>query len=209
MDILNLLSWRYAAKAMSGKKVESEKLQNILESIRLAPTSSGLQPFEVLVISNQALKEKIRPIAFDQRQVVECSDLLVFAAWENYTEDRINAVFEHMKSVRGTSEELENYKQMILDMYITRDPEINFIHTARQVYIALGVALLAAANEQVDCTPMEGFDPAALDELLDLRSQGLRSVAILPVGYRDTENDWNVNLVKVRKPMDKLVKNLK
>lgn len=206
MQILELLNWRYAAKAMNGQKVEQNKLQNILEAIRLSPTSSGLQPFEVLVVSNPELKEKIKPIAFNQRQVTEASDILVFAAWDDYTAERINSMFDLTNDVRGFKNEgWENYRQMLLNLYVGRDSETNFIHAAKQAYIALGVAMVAAAQEQVDTTPMEGFDPKALDELLGLKAQGLRSVVILPLGYRDAQNDWLVNLKKVRRPFEKFV----
>lgn len=207
MEILKLLNWRYAAKAMNGNKVEAKKLNNILEAIRLAPTSSGLQPYEVIVISGPELKEKIKPVAYNQRQITECSDLLIFAAWDDYTAERINAMFDLTNEVRGfTNEGWENYRKSILRDYVGRDPEINFAHTARQVYIALGVAIVAAAEESVDSTPMEGFDAKALDELLGLKSLGLRSVIVLPIGYRDSANDWLMNLKKVRKPFEKFVK---
>lgn len=209
MEILKLLNWRYAAKAMNGKKVESQKLNNILEAIRLAPTSSGLQPYEIIVISNPELKEKIKPIAFNQRQITESSDLLIFAAWDDYTEERINLMFDLTNEVRGFSNEgWENYRKLILKSYVGRDPEINFAHAARQAYIALGVAMVAAAEESVDSTPMEGFDAQALDELLGLKSLGLRSVVILPIGYRDPANDWLINLKKVRRPFEKFVRTM-
>ncbi|MEN9365734.1 MAG: hypothetical protein RL489_92 [Pseudomonadota bacterium] len=89
---------------------------------------------------------------------------------------------------------------MLLSAYPQRDPEVNFQHAARQAYIGLSAAMVAAAFEEVDCTPMEGFDPAALDEILGLRARGLRSAVILPLGYRQPEGDWLVNLQKVRRP---------
>lgn len=210
METLELLNWRYATKAMNGKKVDEKKLKNILEAIRLAPTSSGLQPFEVIVISKQELKEKIGPIAFNQRQITECSDLLVFVSWDTYTEDRINSMFDLVNKERGFKNEgWENYRQMILKNYVGRDAELNFQHTAKQAYIGLGVAMLAAAEEKVDSTPMEGFDAKALDELLGLEALGLRSVVLLPLGYRDSTNDWLVNLKKIRRPVEQFVRILK
>ena len=98
---------------------------------------------------------------------------------------------------------------MLLSTYPTRDAEVNFQHAARQAYIALGTALVAAAEEQVDSTPMEGFDPAAVDEILGLRAKGLRSVVILPLGYREAEGDWLVNLKKVRRPSDDFISEVK
>ncbi|CAZ98366.1 MULTISPECIES: nitroreductase family protein [Zobellia] len=206
MELLDKLNWRYAAKAMNGETVPQEKVDRILEAARLAPTSSGLQPFEIIVVTNQELKEKIKAVAWNQSVVTDSSHLLVFAAWDNYTEERINKMFDLTNEIRGFKNEgWENYRQQLLGMYPQRDPEVNFQHAARQAYIAFSQAIAAAAFEGVDSTPMEGFDPDAVDEILDLRSKGLRSCVLLPIGYRDTSNDWLVNLVKVRKSTEDLV----
>ncbi len=206
MSLLQKLNERYATKAMNGEVVPQEKIDNILEAIRLAPTSSGLQPFEVFVITNQELKAQIREIAWNQSQVTDCSHLLVIAAWDNYTVDRINYMFDLTNEIRGFKNEgWENYRQMLLANYPNRDAETNFEHAARQSYIALMAALTQAAFEGVDATPMEGFDNDALDNILELREKNLRSTVIVPLGYRDADKDWLVNLVKVRKPMNKLV----
>ena len=206
MSFLDKLNERYAAKAMNGEVVPQEKIDNILESIRLDPTSSGLQPFEVFVITNKDTKASIKEIAWNQSQVTDCSHLLVFAAWDNYTADRINYMFDLTNEIRGFKNEgWENYRQMLLDGYPKRDAETNFEHAARQTYIAFMAAIAQAAYEGLDSTPMEGFDPDALDKILGLREKGLRSTLLLPIGYKDADKDWLVNLVKVRKPMDKLV----
>lgn len=206
MVFLEKLKERYAAKAMNGKMVPQEKIDSILEAIRLAPTSSGLQPIEVFVITNPEIKAEIRKIAWNQSQVTDCSHLLVFAAWDNYTKERINHMFDLTNEIRGFKNEgWENYRQMLLDGYPNRDAEMNFQHAARQTYIALMAALTQAVFEGVDSTPMEGFDNAELDKILGLREKNLRSTVILPLGYRDAEKDWLVNLVKVRKPMNELI----
>lgn len=207
MDLIQLCKWRFATKRMlPNKAVPSDKLNRILEAIRLAPTSSGLQPFEVLVITDSELRAKIKPIAKDQPQIVDCSHLLVFSAWDNYTDERINKVFDQTVADRGgmRDEGWENYRKMLIDKYPPRGAEENYQHAARQVYIALGFGLLAAANEQVDATPMEGFDPSKLDELLGLKAKGLRSVLMMPLGYRDAENDWWSKMNKSRRPKSEL-----
>ena len=205
--LLNKLQWRYAAKKMNpAKKVQQEKVERILEAARLAPTSSGLQPFEIIVVTDPAVRAKIQPIAWNQAQITDGSHLLVFAAWDNYTADRINMMFDLTNDQRGFKNEgWENYRQMLLNSYPQRDAEVNFQHAARQAYIGMSAALIAAAFEEVDSTPMEGFDPNALDEILGLRARGLRSVAILPLGYRADEGDWLVNLKKVRRPREQFV----
>lgn len=206
MELLDKLNWRYAAKAMNGEKVAQDKIDNILEAAILAPTSSGLQPFEILVVTNQEIKEKIRAIGWNQSVITDCSHLLVFAAWDTYTAERINKVFDHTNEVRGFKNEgFENYRQMLLNAYPQKDAEVNFQHAARQAYIAFAMAIAAAAFEGVDSTPIEGFEPDALDEILNLRAKGLRSCVILPLGYRDTENDWLANLEKVRKNKEDMV----
>ena len=210
-ELLNKLEWRYACKKMDPTKVvPQEKVDRIVEAARLAPTSSGLQPFEVFVVTNTAVREQIKPKAWGQGQVTDGSHLLVFAAWDNYTADRINMMFDLTNAQRGgTNEGWENYRQMLLNNYPARDAQVNFEHAARQAYIGLGAALIAAAFEEVDATPMEGFDPNAVDEILGLRARGLRSVVIVPLGYRASEGDWLANLKKVRRPRETFVTEVK
>ncbi|MFT7239019.1 MAG: nitroreductase/dihydropteridine reductase [Cyclobacteriaceae bacterium] len=206
MELLDKLNWRYAAKAMNGEKVAQEKIDNIIEAISLAPTSSGLQPFEVIVIKNQEIKEKIKPIAWNQSVITDCSHLFVFAAWDTYTADRINKMFDLTNTIRGFKNEgWENYRQMLLKSYPQKDAQENFNHAAKQAYIAFSQAIAAAAFEGVDSTPLEGFDADALDKILGLREKGLRSCVMLPIGYRDENNDWLVSLKKVRKSKEDLV----
>jgi len=206
MDYIKLLNTRYATKAMNGKLVPEEKIDKILEAIRLTPTSSGLQPFEVFVITDKEVKSTIREIAWNQSQVTDCSHLLVFAAWNNYTAKRINHMFDLTNEIRGFKNEgWENYRQQLLSSYPQKDPQQNFEHAARQTYIALMSAITQATAEGLDSTPMEGFDASALDGILNLEEKGLKSTLLLPIGYRDADNDWLVNLVKVRKPIEELV----
>ena len=210
-DLIQKLQWRYAAKKMDpSKAVPQEKVDRILEAIRLTATSSGLQQYEVLVVTNKELREKIKPVAWNQGQITDSSHLLVFAAWDNYTEERINMMFDLVNEERGfRNEGWENYRNMLLSTYPKRDAETNYQHAARQAYIGLGTALIAAAEEQVDSTPMEGFDPDAVDQILGLREKGLRSVILLPLGYREAENDWLVNLKKVRRSKENFITEIK
>lgn len=210
MELLDKLNWRHAVKAMNGEQVPQEKIDRILEAIRLTATSSGLQPFEVLVIENQDIKEQIKPIAWNQSVVTECSHLLVFAAWDTYTPERINEVFDLTNKIRGYENEgFENYRQMLLSTYPQKPAEENFTHAAKQAYIAFGSALIAAAYEGVDATPMEGFDPAAVDKILGLEDKGLKSAILLPLGYRDNTNDWLNGQTKVRKSAETMFTTIK
>jgi nitroreductase/dihydropteridine reductase len=207
MSLIDKLQWRYATKKMDSEKLVPEnKVEQILEAIRLTASSSGLQPYEVIVITNKDIRQKIRAVANDQSQITDCSHLLVFAAWDNYTADRINAAFDMTESIRNfTSESGTAYRQMLLKAYPARDAETNFTHAAKQAYIGLGTALIAAAYEQVDCTPMEGFNPPAVDDILDLPAKGLRSVILFPLGYRNADEDWLVKLKKVRRAKEKFI----
>jgi len=207
MALLNDLQWRYATKKYdTTKKVSDDKVNTILEAARMAPTSSGLQQFRVIVITNQELKNKIVPIAWDQQIVADCSHLLVFAAWDRYTEERIIGMYDYISSERAVPRENFNaYTDRLKSMYLPQTADQNFVHTARQAYIGMGLALAQAAELKVDSTPMEGFSTTELDELLDLKSHGLKSVTLMPLGYRDTAGDWLVNMKKVRKSKEDFV----
>jgi len=210
MELINALKWRYATKKMNGQAVPQDKVNTILEAAHLAPTSSGLQPFEIIVVTNADLKGKIKPIASDQTQITDCSHLLIFAAWDNYTPERINEVFSRTVAERGVpADSMDDYKKRLISRFNSRSAEQNFTHAARQAYIGFGIALAAAAELKVDATPMEGFDNAALDALLNLKAKGLRSVTLMPLGYRDAENDWLVNLKKVRTPKARFITEIK
>jgi nitroreductase len=211
MDLLKAMNWRYATKKMDPtKKVPEDKVQRILEAIRMTATSSGLQPYEIFVVTNTEVRAKIQAVANNQAQITEGSHLLVFAAWNDYTPDRINMMFDYNNEVRGfVNEGAENYRQMLLKNYPAKGPEVNFQHAALQSYIALGTALIAAAEQEVDATPMEGFKPAAVDEILGLPARGLRSTVLLPLGYREADKDWLVNMKKVRRTNDKFITEVK
>ena len=204
--LLEQLNWRYATKKMDpAKSVPQEKVDTIIEAIRLSPTSSGTQPFELLVVTNPELRNEIRKAASDQSPITDGSHLLVFAAWDTYTEDRIDEVAKLNVEKRGDLPLIGQYYGNLKANYVPRDAEVNYAHAARQAYIALGIAMVAAAEQDVDCTPMEGFDPSKVDEILSLKERGLRSVVLLPLGYRDPTGDWLLNMPKVRKSRETMV----
>jgi len=194
---------------MNGKTIPADKLQYILDAAKLAPSSSGLQPYSILVISNKELMEKIKPIAYNQGQITEASHLLVFAAWDHYTEENITTVMETTAKERGLPvDTIKDYKTRLWGMYSQKTEDWHFNHAAKQAYISFAMAIAAAAEQKVDATPMEGFDNAALDELLGLQEKGLKSSVILALGYRDEDKDWLVNMKKVRKADELLFINL-
>lgn len=204
--LMEKLSWRYATKKMDPEQVvPQDTVDQIVEAVRMAPTSSGTQPFELFVITNPEIRASIRKVAWDQSPITDGSHLLVFAAWDNYSADRIDAVTAQMTDERGEIPMLNQYYENLKATYLPRDETVNHDHAARQAYIALGFALAAAAELGVDSTPMEGFDPAKVDEILGLKGRGLRSVLLLPLGYRQADGDWLLPMKKVRKPSKTMV----
>lgn len=207
MSLLENLQWRHAAKAYDPtKKVSKENIDKIVEAARLAPTSSGLQPFRVILVESSALREKMVPGSLNPDCMRECSHVLVFAAWDRYTAERIDRVFDRMTDERDLPRgRFSSYTDQIKALYINQSAEENFAHTARQSYIALGLALAQAAELRIDATPAEGFDAEVLDKALGLREQGLRSVSLMYVGYSDKERDWLAPMKKVRVPREEFV----
>ncbi|WP_184161410.1 MULTISPECIES: nitroreductase family protein [Flavobacterium] len=205
-NIIDLLNWRYAAKRMTEEIVPQEQIDLILEAAHLAPSGIGLQPYKIIVITSPEIKKQILPIAMNQAPVTESSHLLVFAVWDQYTEQRIDHVFDHLTAMRNaepdTYERQRNFSKVF---FSNKSAEENFHHAAKQAHIALGFAVIAAASLGLDTTPMEGFNAAELDKFLDLPAQGLKSSMLLAVGYRDNENDWNLKNKKVRKPIEEFV----
>ena len=200
MHYLEHLNWRYATKRYNGEPVPEEALQNILEAVKLAPSSLGLQPFEVLVIEDAALREKIAPAAYNQPAITESGALLVFTAWKSISPEQVEAYITRMAAIRNLpAESLDGFKNMILSSIQNKTTEQLTNWNARQAYIALGYATAAAAMEKIDSTPMEGFDPAKMDELLGLSETGKTTVLLLALGFRDAEKDSLANLPKVRR----------
>ena len=206
MKIIEALNWRYATKAMNGKIVPQDKVDLIMNATLLCPTSSGLQPFEIILISNKKWKEKITPIAYNQPVITQCSHLLVFAAWNEFTTKRIDDYFTYLNKQRNMPDSTtDDFRKSTIKSFSDQTLEQQFANAAKQAYIGLGFALYTAALEKVDATPMEGFDNKKLDKLLELKEKGLKSTCILALGYRDIDNDWLVKLEKIRKPMSEFV----
>lgn len=204
-ELIEDLNWRYAAKRMNGESIPQEKLSTILEAIKLSPSSAGLQPYKVVVIGDKEIKDRIFKEAAPQPQIPESSHLLVFAAWEKITANHISEYMQLIAKTRDISvESLTKFQESITGGILSRTEEVNFDWAARQAYIALGHALVAAATEHIDATPMEGFNNAKLDEILGLKAKGLKSVVIMTLGYRDQENDALAKAKKVRRPSEEL-----
>jgi nitroreductase len=204
MSLIEQLNWRYATKRMNNAKVPVEKVDKIKEAIRLAPTSFGLQGFKVFEIEDAALRQRIYNEACQQPQILEGSNILVFAAYKKITAELVDEYMQNTAKTRNIPVESLDGFRAAFDGAVAGSEEQNFLWNAKQTYIALGTGLIAAAEQQVDATPMEGFNPAVLDEILGLSQQNLGSVSILVLGYRDTVEDKYAAAAKVRKSTEDL-----
>ncbi len=205
MELQTAINWRYATKRMTGEKVAEKDLSQILEAVRLAPSSIGLQPFKVLVVGNHELKREIEPIADGQPQVVECSHLLIFAAETGATKDGLEQHIQRLARERSLPiEKLDGLKKVLMRDQLNMDAEEYYHWSSKQAYIAMSYGQLMAATLGIDAAAMEGFDCGRLDELLALSGRGLRSCVLMAIGYRDEVNDYMLRLKKVRKSESEL-----
>lgn len=207
MGLIEDLNWRYACKIMNGRVVEDDKINTILEAIRLAPTSIGMQLFKVLVIKDKNMIEQIyKTSASRQLMLPGCSHLLVFAAYTTFTDDMIEEYVVRMGKIRNyTDEHINQYRMKYKNWRKQFDSDAEILEwTTKQTYIAMAYATVAAAELRVDSTPVEGFEPDVLDELMGLRAMNLASTLLLPLGYRDEANDHLADAPKVRKNTEDL-----
>lgn len=208
MDLIENLKWRYATKKFSGRKIAQAEIDQLAEAINLSASSTGIQPYRIFVIDNPQLRAKLAEGSFNA-QISESSHLLVFAAYEKLTLAHIEEYMAQIASARGINiEDLAGFKMALVNGLLNRSDEENFQWAAKQAYIALGTALIAAAALKIDTTPMEGFDPGKFDSLLGLDRKGLKSVVTLALGYRDSENDIYASLKKVRLPLQEMVSHI-
>lgn len=202
MNLQETLKWRYAVKHYSDKEVSNTDLNAIIDTINLSASSAGMQPYRLFVLKDKTLRKKLGATSFN-RQIVEASHLLVFAAYENVDQEKIDGYIQHVANIREIPvAQLADFKKSLELNLLSRTDEENFVWSSRQAYIALGTGLIAAADLKIDATPMEGFDSQLLDELLGLKKQGLKSVVLLSIGYRDEEKDSFAKLKKVRLPKE-------
>jgi len=202
MELLKSLQWRYATKKMNGEKIPQDKLDRILEATRLAPSSYGLTPYQIIVVEKQELKEQLVPACYGQTQLADSSAVLVFATWDTITESSVDKYMNEIATQRNISVDmLGDFGGMIKGTVNSLNEEQKITWAQKQAYIGLGFALVAAAMEEVDSVPMEGFVPAKVDEVLGLGELGLKSCVLLPLGYRDSNNDYLASMKKVESKM--------
>lgn len=205
--IIDDLNWRYATKKYNPAKIISDKdLEVVLESLRLVPSSYGMQPLIYLLIKDKKLREQLKPLAYNQSQITDASHLIVLCSFRKITPTVIKNHLELMSEVRN--EPLTNYEKFgenIQKTFANLSETATSEWTIRQAYIALGQIMHTCANLRIDATPMEGFDKTAFDKLLDLETQNLQSVLVCPIGYR-ADDDFLQQLKKVRKPLNEVIR---
>lgn len=204
MSFISSLDWRHATKRYTGAKISAEKLNTILEAIRKAPSSIGAQPYTIFVVEDAEAKAKIQPLAYGQPQAVEASALIFFAAWTKLTPEQSEKNLKEIEDARGLTRDQLGPLPGYYQNYQSFDEEKFFNWSSRQAYIALGFGLAAAAELQVSSTPMEGFDPNAIDEFLGIKGKGLKTVVLLAVGEGDNEKDYLAGAKKVRRSAEEL-----
>ena len=206
MSLLDSLKWRYAVKRMNGNKIPEATMNTILEATKLAPSSFGLTPYNIIVIEDEETRKKLQPHFYNQPQVGESSALVIFATWNSITEKEVAGYMQEIAEERGVPvESLNDFAGYINGSIKNLTAEQLQIWAAKQTYIALGFALVAAATEEIDATPMEGFKPDAVDEALGLKELGLHSAVAVTLGYRDAANDYLSGAKKVRRASEKLI----
>lgn len=199
------LQWRYATKKFNaGKKLDKETLDQLKEAIRLSASSYGLQPYKVFIIEDAALREQLRPAAWNQSQITDASQLIVFANDTNFGDAQIDDYINNVATTRNLEAEgLKGYADFMKSKISPLPAAVRAAWTAKQTYIALGNLLSAAAHLKVDVCPMEGFEAEKFDEILGLKEKNLSTAVIATVGYRSEEDDTQ-HYAKVRKPASEL-----
>ncbi|KFF03203.1 nitroreductase family protein [Flavobacterium reichenbachii] len=209
MELIKNLQWRYAVKKYKDELVSEDKIDQIIEAVNLSASSCGIQPYRLIVVTNPEIRQKLAEGSFNS-QIQASSHLLVFAAFNNITSEYIADYVAMMEKQRNLEiGMLNDYRDTLISHFSAQTPEQNAIWSSKQAYIGLGTALIAAAELQVDATPMEGFDPQLFNDILGLTGKNLHASVIISLGYRDTANDYLASMPKVRLPIDQFSTMLK
>lgn len=206
MDIIKSLEWRYACKKFDDKKkLSKSQLQLIKKAFNLTATSFGLQPFKLVIIKDQKLKETLQPHAYYQPQIATCSHLLVLCIETKIDDKTVDSYFDLVINLRGTSEDIiEKFRNQLKNIYKNKSQQEVEQSAIYQTYIILGNLMTVCALEKIDSCPMEGFNAEKFDEVLQLKEKNLKTVLLLPIGFR-AEDDFMSSLKKVRKPLEEMV----
>lgn len=189
MNVIDALNWRYAVKVFSEQKLGQKQVTQLLEATRLSPSSYGLQPYKILVVESQSLRERLLPLAYGQEQVVTGSHLIVFAARTDIG-PHLAAEYVQQASkyddIPGSS--LANYAAMVEDAIKAMDDTQALQWAHQQAFVALGNMLTSAAMMKIDTCPIGGFDAQGFDQILGLAEKNLATTVICPIGIRDPQD---------------------
>lgn len=203
--ILENRIWRYATKKFDRtKKISDQEIELLLEATRLSASSYGLQPYHVFIITDTAIREQLKPVSWGQSQVTDASHLIVFANQTDFGAELVDDFIKKTSETRAIPHEnLKGYSDFTKSKLVTLPQKTKEEWTAKQVYIALGNLMQAAAELKIDTCPMEGFETAAYDVILGLKAKNLTTSVVLPIGYRSVD-DATQHLPKVRKSKEEL-----
>ncbi|TPV33237.1 NAD(P)H-dependent oxidoreductase [Paucihalobacter ruber] len=206
MNTIDKLKWRYATKKFdTTKKLSYSQINTLKEAFNLTATSYGLQTMKLIVLEDSQKRNDILPAAYNQKQVVDASHLLVICIQNEVSGDDVDSYYKQLHQERQTPNEiLEPYKNQLKGVIQNMSEANREEWTIRQAYIALGNLMTVCAFESIDSCPMEGFIPSEVDRILNLNDFNLKSVLLLPVGFR-AENDMFASLKKVRKPLNEVI----
>ncbi len=206
MKTIKALKWRYACKKFNpNKKLSDKKLKRLKKAFKLTATSFGLFPLKMMVIEDKKTKSILFEHAYFQKQITDCSHLLVLCIDTEIDNKTIDTHFDLEKEKRGVKEEsISKFRENLKNDFSKLTLEQKIQGAKNQAYIAIGNLMTVCAIEKIDACPMEGFNPQKFDELLDLKALNLQSVLLLPVGYR-ADDDFMSELKKVRKPLKEIV----
>ncbi len=204
-NILEHRTWRYATKKFdASKKISHQDLETLLEATRLSASSYGLQPYHVFVITDPEIREKLKPVSWNQTQITDASHLIVFAHATDFGEELVDDFIANLSDTRNIPMDgLNGYAEMMKSNLLGLPTNVKASWAGKQVYIALGNALQAAAELQIDTCPMEGFQPEEYNRILGLTDKNLNAAVVLAVGYRSQEDETQ-HLPKVRKSKEEL-----
>lgn len=208
-QIIQNLNWRYATKVFdANKKISEADMNTIVEAFRLTPSSFGLQPWKLVVVETQEVKDSLVEHSWGQEQIANCSHLLVLCRKDNFDDTNVDEFVEDIAQTRGVSREnLQGYEDMMKGFMSRMDADTKKTWVDKQIYIALGNLMTVCAEMEIDACPVEGFIPEKYDEILGLKEKGISSVVVLPVGYRSSEDKYG-ELAKVRFPTEKILERI-
>ena len=206
MNIIDHLSWRYATKNFDANRVvEGDKLEILYEAFNLTATSYGLQPIKLMVLENKELQYQLVKHSMNQEQIAQASHVLIFCIETNIDAEYIIDYFNRIKDIRNTPDKiLDPFKDYLVEDFSNQSQDNIEDWAIKQAYLAMGNILTVCAVEGIDSCPMEGFNPDRYDEILGLKKKGLKSVLLLPIGYRASD-DMFADFKKVRKQVSESV----